>query len=51
MCIRDRLMGVYFSLVFLRMRNLHRLAWAHALYNTTVLLGTLLLRAPAPPVP
>jgi membrane protease YdiL (CAAX protease family) len=45
------LMGVYFALVFLRLRNLHRLAWAHALYNTAVLLGTLLLPDRILPVP
>jgi membrane protease YdiL (CAAX protease family) len=44
-------MGVYFALVFLRMRNLHRLAWAHGLYNAVVLLSTLLLRDPALPAP
>ncbi len=45
------LMGVYFALVFLRLRNLHRLAWAHALYNMAVLLGTLLLPDRSLPVP
>jgi membrane protease YdiL (CAAX protease family) len=45
------LMGVYFALVFLRMRNLHRLAWAHGLYNSVVLASTLLLRNQAFPGP
>ena len=45
------LMGVYFALVFLRLRNLHCLAWAHALYNTAVLLSTLLLPDRILPVP
>ena len=37
------LLGVYFALAFLRLRNLHRVAWAHALYNAAVLAGSLLL--------
>ena len=45
------LMGVYFALVFLRLRNLHCLAWAHALYNMAVLLSTLLLPDRILPVP
>jgi hypothetical protein len=45
------LMGVYFALVFLRMRNLHRLAWAHGLYNAVILASTLLARDQALPVP
>jgi len=45
------LMGVYFALVFLRLRNLHRLAWAHALYNAVVLLITLLAPHRFPPAP
>ncbi len=34
--------GVYFGLLFLRRRRLHELALAHALYNLTVLVLTLL---------
>jgi membrane protease YdiL (CAAX protease family) len=45
------LIGLYFALVFLRMRNLHRLAWAHGLYNAVVLAGSLLLRDRAFPGP
>jgi membrane protease YdiL (CAAX protease family) len=45
------LMGLYFALVFLRMRNLHRLAWAHGLYNLIVLASTLLLPDRALPGP
>lgn len=35
------LLGACFALVFLRLRNLHRLAIAHGLYNLTVLAATL----------
>ena len=35
------LLGVYFAVAFQRLRNLHRLAWAHGLYNFVVLLATL----------
>jgi membrane protease YdiL (CAAX protease family) len=45
------IMGLYFSLVFLRLRNLHLLAWSHALYNAGVLLITLLLPDRVLPVP
>ena len=40
--------GVYFSLLFLRWRSLHALALAHALYNLTVLVLTLLPTIPLP---
>jgi membrane protease YdiL (CAAX protease family) len=33
--------GVYFSILFVRFRNIHPLALAHGLYNTTVLVITL----------
>jgi membrane protease YdiL (CAAX protease family) len=36
-------LGVCFALLFLRLRNLHRLAIAHALYNLAVLGATLLM--------
>jgi membrane protease YdiL (CAAX protease family) len=35
------LQGCYFSLLFLRRRNLHRLAWAHGLYNALILMVSL----------
>ncbi len=35
-------LGLYFAAAFTRLRNLHRVAWAHALYNLTVLAATLL---------
>jgi len=42
------LQGCYFSLLFLRCRNLHRLAWAHGLYNALILLVSLQNRLPFP---
>jgi membrane protease YdiL (CAAX protease family) len=36
------LLGIYFSVIFLRTRNLHTIALAHALYNFTVLCSSLL---------
>jgi membrane protease YdiL (CAAX protease family) len=36
-------LGILFGLLFLRNRNLHPLAVAHALYNTTVLIASLML--------
>jgi membrane protease YdiL (CAAX protease family) len=36
------LLGIYFSVVFLRTRNLHTIALGHALYNFTVLCTSLL---------
>jgi membrane protease YdiL (CAAX protease family) len=35
-------LGLYFAVAFTRLGNLHRVAWAHALYNLTVLAATLL---------
>ncbi len=35
-------LGLYFAVAFTRLHNLHRVAWAHALYNLTVLTATLL---------
>jgi membrane protease YdiL (CAAX protease family) len=35
--------GLYFSLLFVRFKNIHPLAVAHALYNATVLIFTLFL--------
>jgi membrane protease YdiL (CAAX protease family) len=35
-------LGVYFAVAFVRLRNLHRVAWAHGLYNLAVLAATLL---------
>jgi membrane protease YdiL (CAAX protease family) len=35
------LQGFYFSLLFARGRNLHRLAWAHGLYNMLILMVSL----------
>jgi membrane protease YdiL (CAAX protease family) len=35
-------LGLYFAVAFTRLRNLHRVAWAHGLYNLTVLAATLL---------
>jgi membrane protease YdiL (CAAX protease family) len=35
-------LGLYFAAAFTRLHNLHRLAWAHGLYNLTVLVATLL---------
>jgi membrane protease YdiL (CAAX protease family) len=35
-------LGLYFAVAFLRQRNLHRVAWAHGLYNLAVLAATLL---------
>jgi membrane protease YdiL (CAAX protease family) len=35
-------LGLYLAVVFTRLHNLHRVAWAHALYNLTVLAATLL---------
>jgi membrane protease YdiL (CAAX protease family) len=42
------LQGCYFSLLFLRGRNLHRLAWAHGLYNALVLMLSLMEDLPFP---
>lgn len=36
--------GLYFAILFVRFKNIHPLAVAHALYNTTVLIFTLYLR-------
>jgi membrane protease YdiL (CAAX protease family) len=36
-------LGLYFAAAYLRLHNLHRVAWAHALYNFTVLASTLLV--------
>ncbi|MBA7647251.1 hypothetical protein ES703_55023 [subsurface metagenome] len=33
--------GLFFGMIFLSTKNIHRIALAHALYNTTVLLATL----------
>lgn len=41
------LLGTCFALLFLRLRNLHRLALAHALYNLAVLAATLFSAAGA----
>jgi len=42
-------LGLYFALAFARQGNLHRVAWAHGLYNLAVLAGTLLAdRFPLP---
>lgn len=35
-------LGLYFAVAFTRLQNLHRVAWAHGLYNLTVLAATLL---------
>ena len=35
-------LGLYFAVAFTRLGNLHRVAWAHALYNLTALAATLL---------
>jgi membrane protease YdiL (CAAX protease family) len=35
-------LGLYFAAAFVRLRNLHRVAWAHGLYNLAVLAATLL---------
>jgi membrane protease YdiL (CAAX protease family) len=35
--------GLYFAILFVRFKNIHPLAIAHALYNTTVLIFTLYL--------
>ncbi len=35
-------LGLYFAAAFARLRNLHRVAWAHGLYNLAVLAATLL---------
>jgi membrane protease YdiL (CAAX protease family) len=42
------LQGCYFSFLFLRWRNLHRLAWAHALYNALILMVSLYDGLPFP---
>jgi len=36
------LLGLYFAAAYLRLGSLHRVAWAHALYNFAVLASTLL---------
>jgi len=42
-------LGLYFALAFARQGNLHRVAWAHGLYNLAVLAATLLAdRFPLP---
>ncbi|TVR02455.1 MAG: CPBP family intramembrane metalloprotease [Spirochaetaceae bacterium] len=38
------LLGVLFAVVFLRRRNLHAIAWGHALYNMVALIGGSLIR-------
>jgi membrane protease YdiL (CAAX protease family) len=40
--------GAYFAVLFQRMRNLHRLALAHALYNGLVLVASLFAADPLP---
>lgn len=40
--------GIYFGIVFLKTRNIHRIALAHALYNTTILLTTLFTKYSLP---
>jgi membrane protease YdiL (CAAX protease family) len=42
-------LGVYFGVFFLRRRDVHRLALAHALYNTAILVASLWLGPEMPP--
>jgi len=44
-------LGAYFAVAFTRVANLHRVAWAHGMYNLAVLAATLLTdRLPLPGV-
>ncbi|MCD6122257.1 MAG: CPBP family intramembrane metalloprotease [Spirochaetales bacterium] len=40
--------GVYFSVVFLKRKNIHLTALAHSLYNFTVLMASLFMKNPLP---
>jgi len=40
--------GLYFSVLFIRLKNIHPLAIAHGLYNTTVLIVTLFMDSGLP---
>ncbi len=40
--------GLYFSILFIRLKNIHPLAIAHGLYNTTVLVFTLFVDSGLP---
>jgi len=43
--------GLYFSVLFIRLKNIHPLAIAHGLYNTTVLIVTLFVDSGLPVQP
>jgi len=42
------LQGIYFSIVFLKKKNIHLTALAHSVYNFTVLITSLFMKTPLP---